>query len=260
MIKLADSRGLFSPLRPRSIKQRVSLYADDVVVFLSPVVLDLVMIRAILDFFPRTSGLATNINKSKAFPIRCDEEQLSVITHTLGCQCADFPCTYLGVPLSPKRLPKSAMQSVIDKVARSTLCAIPVHISMATKIAPWAIRAIEKLVRGFLWCGSEVAVGGKCAVAWVNAACPVQHGGLGIPNLQLMGFALRLRWLWLDRVDSDKTWSGYFFRADRSAQAFFEASVTMQVDDGSRALFWSDRWLNGCSILQLAPIDGIYSY
>jgi hypothetical protein len=138
-------------------------------------------------------------------------------------------------------------------LARSTLCAIPVHISMATKIAPWAIRAIEKLVRGFLWCGSEVAVGGKCAVAWVNAACPIQYGGLGIPNLPLMGFALRLRWLWLDRVDSDKTWSGYFSRADRSAQAFFEASVTVQVGDSSWALFWSDHWLNGCSILQLAP-------
>jgi hypothetical protein len=188
------------------------------------------MIRAILDLFRQVSGLATNINKSKAFPIRCDEEQLSVITHTLGCQCADFPCTYLGVPLSPWRLPKSAMQPVVDKVAkrlppwkgrmlnmsdrliltRSTLCAIPVHISMATKIAPWAIRAIEKSVQGFLWCGSEVAVGGKCAVAWVNAACPVQYGGLGIPNLQLMGFVLRLRWLWLDRVDSNKTRSGYF--------------------------------------------------
>jgi hypothetical protein len=101
MIKLADSRGLFSPLRPHSIKQRVSLYADDVVVFLSPVVLNLVMIRAILDLFLQASMLATNINKSNAFPIRCDEEQVSVITHALGCQCADFPCTYLGVPLSP---------------------------------------------------------------------------------------------------------------------------------------------------------------
>jgi hypothetical protein len=92
-------------------------------------------------------------------------------------------------------------------------------------------------------------------VAWVNAACPIQYGGLDIPNIQLMGFALRLRWLWLDRVDSDNTWSGYFFRADRSAHAFFEALVTVQVGDGSRALFWSDRWLNGCTIpiLQLAP-------
>jgi hypothetical protein len=118
MIKVADSRGLFCPLRPRSIKQRVSLYADDVVVFLSPVVLDLVMIREILDLFRQASGLATNINKSKAFLIRCDEDQLSVITHTLGCQCADFSCTYLGVPLSPWRLPKSAMQPVVDKVAK----------------------------------------------------------------------------------------------------------------------------------------------
>jgi hypothetical protein len=67
-----------------------------------------------------------------------------------------------------------------------------------------------------------------------------QYGDLGIPNLQLMGFVLRLRWLWLDRVDSDKTWSGYFFRADMSAQAFFDASVTVQVGDGSRALFWMD--------------------
>jgi hypothetical protein len=63
MINLVDSRGLLSPLRPRSIKQRVSLYADDVVVFLSPVVLDLVMIKAILDLFRRASRLTTNINK-----------------------------------------------------------------------------------------------------------------------------------------------------------------------------------------------------
>jgi hypothetical protein len=39
---------------------------------------------------------------------------------------------------------------------------------MATRIAAWAVQAIEKLIHGFLWCGSEVAPGGKCAVAWVN--------------------------------------------------------------------------------------------
>jgi hypothetical protein len=96
------------------------------------------------------------------------------------------------------------MQSVIVKVAKqlppwkgrmlnwsshlvlawSTLYASPVHMSMATKIAPWDIQSIEKLVRGFLWCGSEVAVGGKCAVDWVNATCPTQNDGLGIRNLR----------------------------------------------------------------------------
>jgi hypothetical protein len=123
-------------------------------------------------------------------------------------------------------------------LARSTLCTILVHISMATKIAPWAIYAIEKLICGFLWYGSEVVVGGKCAVAWVNAAYPTQYGGLGIPNLRLMGFTLCLHWLWLARVDSDKTWSGYFFRVDRSSQDLFDVSVIVQVGDGSCALFW----------------------
>jgi hypothetical protein len=115
------------------------------------------LIKEILEPFRRATSLATNLNKSKAFPIRCDEAQLDLIAHTLGCECVDFLRTYLGVPLSPWRLPKSAMQLAVDKVARrlppwkgrmlnrsgrlilarSTLCAIPVHISMATRIAPW---------------------------------------------------------------------------------------------------------------------------
>jgi hypothetical protein len=73
MVKLANSTGLLTPLRPRSIKQLVSLYADDVAIFLSPVVLDLVMIKEILELFSRATGLATNLNKSKAFLIRCAE-------------------------------------------------------------------------------------------------------------------------------------------------------------------------------------------
>jgi hypothetical protein len=124
---------------------------------------------------------------------------------------------------------------------------------MAIRITTWAIQAIEKLVCGFLWCGSEVVVGGKRAIAWINVACPREYGGLGIPNLQLMGFALRICWLWLARVDSDKTWSEYAFRVDGSSKEFFNASITIQVGDSSRALFWMDRWLHGCSIRQMAP-------
>jgi hypothetical protein len=67
------------------------------------------------------------------------------------------------------------MQPVVDKVTkqlppwkgrmlnksghlilvRSTLCDIPVHIYMDMKIAPWAIHAIEKLVRGLTGCGRQ---------------------------------------------------------------------------------------------------------
>jgi hypothetical protein len=70
-------------------------------------------------------------------------------------------------------------------------------------------------------------------MAWVNAVCPTQYADLGIPNLQLMGFVLRLRWLWLARVDSEKTRSVYLFQADRSSQDIFDASITVQVGNGS---------------------------
>jgi hypothetical protein len=86
-------------------------------------------------------------------------------------------------------------------LVQSTLCAIPVHISMALKVAPWAVKTITTLIRGFLWSKSQVASGGKCAVAWVNTCCPKELGGLGIPNLQLMGMALRIHWLWFARTD-----------------------------------------------------------
>jgi hypothetical protein len=109
LIKLADSRGLFSPLRPSSIKQWVSLYADDVVVFLSPVSLDLTLIREILALFYYATCLATNFTKSKAFPMRCSADKLGPISDILGCQFAYLPCMYIGVPLSPWRLPKFVM-------------------------------------------------------------------------------------------------------------------------------------------------------
>jgi hypothetical protein len=134
-------------------------------------------------------------------------------------------CTYLGVPLSIKRIPKAALKPLVDKVARrlppwqgrllnhvgrlvlakSTLSAISMHISMEISVVPWAIKAVETLIRGFLWCGTKVASGGCCLVAWVNVTCPTHFGGLGLPYLRTFGMALRLRWLWLARTDPDKT-------------------------------------------------------
>jgi hypothetical protein len=86
-------------------------------------------------------------------------------------------------------------------------------------------------------------------VAWVNVACPTRFGGLGLPDLRTFGMALRLQWLWLACTDPDKTWVTFWFPTDRAAQAFFDDSVSVEVGDGSRAMFWEDSWLAGCSIM-----------
>jgi hypothetical protein len=36
-------------------------------------------------------------------------------------------------------------------------------------------------------------------------------------------------------------------------QVMFDASVTVEVGNGWRALFWQDKWIDGCSLAQLTP-------
>jgi hypothetical protein len=74
-------------------------------------------------------------------------------------------------------------------------------------------------------------------VAWVNVTGSTRFRGLGLPDLRTFGMALHLRWLWLARTDPDKMWALFCFPTDRSAQAFFDASVSVEVGDGSKPCF-----------------------
>lgn len=68
----ADRRGELTPLPHHNIKHRVSLYADDLVVFLAPTERDFHCVRQILELFAGASGLSTNIDKCTITPIRCN--------------------------------------------------------------------------------------------------------------------------------------------------------------------------------------------
>ena len=48
LIRWAESQSIFSPLRCAAVRSRVSLYADDVVMFITPKVNDIVAIKTIL--------------------------------------------------------------------------------------------------------------------------------------------------------------------------------------------------------------------
>lgn len=74
LIGEADHRVLFA-LLPDTIKQRASVYADDLVIFLSPVASDFTNVRRILDLFKGASGLITNVDKCIITPIRCSQPQ-----------------------------------------------------------------------------------------------------------------------------------------------------------------------------------------
>ena len=82
------------------------MYADDVVLFLKPISEDLDMVKQILSRFSGISGLKTNIHKCSATPIQCAATDIDIVRESMMCAIVDFPCTYLGLPLSVKKLTK----------------------------------------------------------------------------------------------------------------------------------------------------------
>jgi hypothetical protein len=180
-----------------------------------------------------------------------------------------LPVQIPRVPLSVYKLKKEDLQAVADRLPlwkewlmsragrttlmKVTLSAIPVHVSIGLKVDPWIIRMVDKFRRAFIWAGSNSVQGGHCLVAWQKVTRPMELGGLGVLDLTILGYALRLWWEWQAKTTPDKPWASFATKPERAVQAMFEASVTVDVGYGHRALFWQDKWIHGRSLSQLAP-------
>lgn len=79
LFRRADMSGMLTPLQPMITKYRVFLYADDLAIFLAPVLQDVRVVRSILELFALASGLCTNVSKCMMTPIRCSEEEVNLL-------------------------------------------------------------------------------------------------------------------------------------------------------------------------------------
>ena len=242
----AQTDGVLAPLGQQQLRHRASIYADDVMIFIKPAEEDIQAVTQILDVFGGATGLHTNLAKSKILPIRCDGLDMNPLQHAMGCQLATFPCTYLGMPLSDKKLKKNDLQIIIDKLAKKAaswkgkwisidgrlilvkfvMAVMPIYQLLAIDFPKWTMKQIEKLQRAFLWAGSDKVSGGKFLVKWTQLCQPIRYGGLGIPNLSLQGTALKMRWLWLNKTDKEKPWQGLPVPSSPEALAIFKALTT----------------------------------
>jgi hypothetical protein len=272
MFRAAEAAGVL-PQLPAGIRHRVSLYADDVVVFARPSALELQAIKGVLDCFGQASGLHVNFLKSAAAPIRCSQEAVDAVSAAIDCPIQGLPCTYLGLPLSLKKLRKEDLQCVLDKLARklafwkaklltkdgrvafvhAVMTASVIYHLMALDVDPWFIKAVDRLRRGFLWAGKPDARGGCCLVAWEKICQPKHLGGLGFHDLRLLNAALRARWLWFQKVDANKPWAGLGLKVIPIAKAIFRASINIALGDGALTLFWEDPWIHGQPVDAFAP-------
>jgi hypothetical protein len=269
----AEQAGILSHFALSDIKHRVSLYTDDAVVFAKPERAELDAVCIILDFFGAASGLKVNFSKSAVVPIHCPEETMLAVRDALLCRVASLPCTYLGLPLSLRKLSKASLQPVLDKLAgklsywrarrmtregravyvQAVLIASVIYHLMALDLDPWFFQAVDKLRRGFFRAGSTEANGGSCAVAWDQVCQPKILGGLGFHNLRHLNTALRSRWIWLQRTDVTKPWSGLDLAVSAASRALFNASVVVSVGAGTSVKFWVDPWIGGIGTECIAP-------
>jgi hypothetical protein len=200
LFRHAHSTGVLSHLHANCDRFRMSVYADDAPVFINPAPQDVEATRMILKIFGEASGLTTNLVKTEFLPIRC--QQINV-EHLFGMDSRinAFPCVYLGLPLHYKKLPKMALQPLIQKVGRrlpgwkrnllsypgrellvkSVLSSMPTHFLTMYEMPKWAIKEIDMYRRSFFWCGedSDKVHGGHCLVNWATCTRPKKWGGRG---------------------------------------------------------------------------------
>lgn len=125
--------------------------------------------------------------------------------------------------------------------------------AMALDLPRWAIKAMDRIRHNFLWRGRKDAQGGHCLVAWGKVTRPKELGGLGISDLQRLNWALRVRWLWLEKTDPSKPWAHLPIQSSGMLKSILYAAMSSDVGDGCNTLFWRDRWLMGQRIEDLAP-------
>jgi hypothetical protein len=184
MLEKATQEGLLAPLDDTGVRQRTSIYVDDVVTFIGPRVDDLKTFAAIVGDFGIASGLRTNLSKCSAHLIRCSVDMAAQVDRELGCPVLPFPLRYLGLPLGLRKPTAAQLQYLVDAVAnrlpswrasmlnhagrlelvRSTLVSISIFTMMSLDVQIETLLAIEKILRGFLWRGCKDAHGGHCRV------------------------------------------------------------------------------------------------
>jgi hypothetical protein len=101
----------------------------------------------LLHLFGTATGLKTNIQKSSVSPTQCSEQDLAVVQTYFPCEIQDFPCKYLGLPLSNKMLTSAQLLLLIERIAdqlhgwkvQSVLTSVLVYYATALELPPWCL-------------------------------------------------------------------------------------------------------------------------
>ncbi|WVZ76863.1 hypothetical protein U9M48_024789 [Paspalum notatum var. saurae] len=256
LLEVATEIGVLTKLRGRPPGLRISMFADDAAIFVTPTKGDVSMVARILGLFGEVTGLKTNFLKSTVVPIQCSGINLADVLSGLPAKRASSPLKYLGLPLSLTRLKRVDFQPLIDKISAkwngknlSAASRLMLSFPPPKDVMKW----IDSKRKQFLWARSERLIGEKCKVSWTRAARPKIHSGLGILHLGKFSHALRLRWLWQEFKEPARNWMMGDLPCTAVDKLLFAAATSITVGDGKSTLFWESTWLRGLRPRDIYP-------
>jgi hypothetical protein len=118
LISKAAQASLLMPIGRCTPIQRISIFADNVILFSKPTVLDLISVREILGLFGEASGLQVKYSKSTTILIRGGQMEGRMVRWLLECTVSDFPAKYLGLQLSLKPLTRTQWRPILVQAMR----------------------------------------------------------------------------------------------------------------------------------------------
>jgi hypothetical protein len=141
------------------------MYADDVAIFISPLMQGVTAVKIILEAFEGYLGLHINLQKISIHPIRCKNMYLDhVLASFIGIR-GTFPCQYLGLQLHTRSLQKVHVQPLIERIGQrlpawkgrwlnragrlmlisSILSSMPTYHLTVFPLTLWARKKIDKI-------------------------------------------------------------------------------------------------------------------
>lgn len=205
-----------SPIEVKGTKHHISLYADDVLLYLSDLPNSLPKALQLFELFGSFSGYKINLQKSVLLPLNIDITHPSVLQSASNISCKD-EVIYLGIIITRKlsTLKKRNYDSILSKIKtdfdkwsslqvtlHGRISVIKMNVlprltflfSMLPLDLPYKfINQIDSLCSKFIWNGK------RARIKLATLQRPKSAGGLALPNFQFYYWAFQLKAmnLWL---------------------------------------------------------------